>query len=94
MSAALEHYRREWSAARAALPGARVGWVERVRREALDRFCDRGFPTPRDEDWKYTNVRPIERRAFRFEPTGSGGADGAAPGNASGGSRAPCGSSS
>ena len=80
MSAALEHYRREWSAARAALPGARVGWVERVRREALDRFCDRGFPTPRDEDWKYTNVRPIERRAFRFEPAGSGGADGAAPG--------------
>ena len=68
MSAALEHYRREWSAAHATLPGSGVGWVERVRREALDRFCDRGFPTPRDEDWKYTNVRPIERRAFRLDP--------------------------
>ena len=76
-SAALEHYRREWSAARASLPGAGVGWVERVRREALDRFCERGFPTPRDEDWKYTNVRPIERRAFRLDPAGGGGAAGA-----------------
>ena len=70
MSEALEHYRREWRATHAALPGARVGWVEQVRREALDRFCDRGFPTPRDEDWKYTNVRPIERRAFRLDPDG------------------------
>ena len=76
---ALDHYRREWRAAYAALPGARVGWVERARREALDRFCDRGFPTPRDEDWKYTNVRPIERRAFRFAPAGSDGGGGVAP---------------
>ena len=79
MSEALEHYRREWGAAHAALPGARVGWVERARREALDRFCERGFPTPRDEDWKYTNVRPIERRAFRFDPAAGDGAGGVAP---------------
>ena len=74
MSAAVEHYRREWSEAHASLPGAGVGWVERVRREALDRFCERGFPTPRDEDWKYTNVRPIERRAFRLAPSSGEGA--------------------
>ncbi len=83
MSAALEHYRHEWDAAHAALPAAGVGWVARVRREALERFCGRGFPTPRDEDWKYTNVRPIERRAFRLDPeAGSGaapGADGTVP---------------
>ena len=86
-AAALEHYRREWSAAHASLPGAGVGWVERVRREALDRFCERGFPTPRDEDWKYTNVRPIERRAFRLDPAGGGGAagDGGEPPAARGG---------
>ena len=79
MSEALEHYRREWRATHAALPGARVGWVEQARRKALDRFCERGFPTPRDEDWKYTNVRPIERRAFRFAPVADDGAGGAAP---------------
>ena len=79
MSEALEHYRREWGATHATLPGARVGWVEQARREALDRFCERGFPTPRDEDWKYTNVRPIERRAFRFDPAAGDGAGGVAP---------------
>ena len=77
-AAAVDHYRREWSAAHASLPGAGVGWVDRVRREALDRFCERGFPTPRDEDWKYTNVRPIERRAFRLDPDSTGGVGGAA----------------
>ena len=77
-SAALEHYRREWSATHASLPGAGVGWVDRVRRQALDRFCERGFPTPRDEDWKYTNVRPLERRTFRLDSTGGGGAAGRA----------------
>ena len=80
MSAALEHYRREWDAAQPTLPGAGVGWVDRVRREALDRFCERGFPTPRDEDWKYTNVRPIERRAFRLEAVPGEGAGSGAEG--------------
>ena len=68
MSTAIDHYRREWDAARAALPGAGIGWIDRTRREALDRFCERGFPTPRDEDWKYTSLRPLERRAFRLDP--------------------------
>ena len=78
MSEAIEHYRREWTQAHAALPGARVGWVAQTRRKALDRFCEHGFPTPRDEDWKYTNVRPIERRAFRFDPAAGEEAGGAA----------------
>ena len=81
MSAAVEHFRREWDAAHATLPGAGIGWVDRFRREALDRFCERGFPTPRDEDWKYTNVRPLERRAFRLDPgigAAAPGAEGAA----------------
>lgn len=84
MAAAAEHYREEWSAARPSLPGAGLAWLERARREALERFCERGFPTPRDEDWKYTNVRAIERRAFRIVPAeGDGGGDGAAPAPAS-----------
>ncbi len=79
MAAAAEHYREEWSAARASLPGAGLEWLERARREALERFCERGFPTPREEDWKYTNVRAIERRAFRIVPAeGDGDTDAAA----------------
>jgi Fe-S cluster assembly protein SufD len=34
------------------------------RRAALDRFLEVGFPTQRDERWKYTNLRRLETRAF------------------------------
>jgi Fe-S cluster assembly protein SufD len=48
----------------ASLPGARVPWLARLRSSALDRFADRGLPSTRDEDWKYTSVAPIAKRAF------------------------------
>lgn len=35
-----------------------------ARREALAAFLSRGFPTPRDEEWKYTNLRRLESREF------------------------------
>ncbi|MFL6547804.1 MAG: Fe-S cluster assembly protein SufD [Povalibacter sp.] len=35
-----------------------------LRRAALERFIDAGFPTQRDEDWKYTNLRRLESRSF------------------------------
>lgn len=62
----VEHYRREWDAAHGSLPGAGLAWLEEVRGDAIERFCRQGFPTPRDEDWKYTNVRTLERRAFQL----------------------------
>ncbi|MCH9036424.1 MAG: Fe-S cluster assembly protein SufD [Chloroflexi bacterium] len=38
--------------------------MRRIREEAITRFKETGFPTPRDEDWKYTNVAPIARARF------------------------------
>ena len=49
-----------------ALPGAHVPWLARLREDALARFAERGLPTTRDEDWKYTNVSPIAKREFAF----------------------------
>jgi Fe-S cluster assembly protein SufD len=40
-------------------------WVFPVRKAALARFAETGFPTPRDEDWRYTNVAPIANLPFR-----------------------------
>jgi Fe-S cluster assembly protein SufD len=45
-----------------ALPGARVPWVARLRRDALERFASAGLPTTRDEAWKYTSVAGLARR--------------------------------
>lgn len=35
-----------------------------LRRAALEQFLSAGFPTQRDEAWKYTNLRRLETRAF------------------------------
>jgi Fe-S cluster assembly protein SufD len=40
-------------------------WLEALRREAFARFEERGFPTTRLEEWKYTSVASLARTAFR-----------------------------
>lgn len=34
-------------------------WVRDIRRAAFAHFVENGFPTVRDEEWKYTNAAPI-----------------------------------
>ncbi len=46
------------------LPGTQVPWLAHERNAALERFAQSGYPTTRDEEWKYTNVSRIERQAF------------------------------
>ncbi|HEY8521668.1 MAG TPA: Fe-S cluster assembly protein SufD [Gammaproteobacteria bacterium] len=38
------------------------------RRAALDRFLSVGFPTPRLERWRYTDLKPIEQAELDFAP--------------------------
>jgi Fe-S cluster assembly protein SufD len=47
-------------------PGHDTAAVNALRSSGLDNFRTLGLPTPRMEDWKYTNVRAIERRDFRL----------------------------
>jgi Fe-S cluster assembly protein SufD len=51
-----------------ALPGRHLPWLQGLRAEAEQRFAARGFPSPREEEWKYTNVVPIEKKRFRPAP--------------------------
>lgn len=39
-------------------------WLSKVRRAGIERFRDIGFPTAREEAWKYTNVAPILKVPF------------------------------
>ncbi len=43
-------------------------WAHKLRRAAISRFDTLGFPTARrgNEEWKYTDVRPIARMPFRL----------------------------
>jgi len=50
----------------AAAVGALAPAVRARRRRALEQFLARGLPTGRDENWRYANLRPLER--VRFAP--------------------------
>src|ERR687887_285433 len=52
---------REFAASREGEPA----WVERLREGSFGRFEELGFPTTDEEEWKYTNVAPVARKAFR-----------------------------
>ncbi|MCI0748215.1 MAG: Fe-S cluster assembly protein SufD [Verrucomicrobia subdivision 3 bacterium] len=40
-------------------------WIGQLRKSGMARFSEIGFPTLRDEDWRFTNVAPIARLPFR-----------------------------
>jgi Fe-S cluster assembly protein SufD len=40
------------------------GGLTALRRAALDRFRERGLPTTRDEDWRFTSLAPLARTSF------------------------------
>jgi Fe-S cluster assembly protein SufD len=50
---------------RAARPPSEPGFVAEMRRRAIDRFAELGFPTLRQEAWRKTDVRPISQGSFR-----------------------------
>lgn len=54
----------EYAQHKSQLPGRRLQWLTALREDAIKRFVALGFPTPRDEGWKYTNVAPIEKKRF------------------------------
>lgn len=61
-----------------------------VRQQAFDQFLQRGFPTTRDEQWKYTNLRRLEAHEFVFadgdaEPASPVGATHESPSDIGGG---------
>jgi Fe-S cluster assembly protein SufD len=39
-------------------------WLKPIRAAAFDRFNELGFPTTKDEDWKFTNFAPIAKTDF------------------------------
>jgi len=44
-------------------------WLSGVRQAAIDSFSSRGFPSTKEEEWKYTNVEAIRRLDLRVPVT-------------------------
>ena len=47
------------------LPGKDLPWLHTVRQTGLEAFSRLGFPTPKQENWKYTNLKPITKHSFQ-----------------------------
>ena len=61
-SNAVEPIVKQFSAVEAAI---QPKWLLPVRKAGISRFAELGFPTLRDEDWRYTNVAPIAKLEFK-----------------------------
>ena len=47
-------------------PGAAIPWIVELRENAFKEFEAAGLPSPRIEDWKYTNLKALQRQSFYF----------------------------
>jgi Fe-S cluster assembly protein SufD len=50
-------------------------WLAPVRQAGADQFAKTGFPTLKDEDWRFTNVAPLAKLTFKPAAAGSITAD-------------------
>lgn len=57
-----DHYVSRFN--RIAEQRGRASWLPDTRREAIARFTEMGFPTQRDEEWRFTNVQGIAQTAY------------------------------
>ncbi len=52
---------------------AAISGLEEVRKRAGEHFDAHGFPTTRDEEWRFTNIAPIAKNRFPTAPPNTNG---------------------
>ncbi|NYT47542.1 MAG: hypothetical protein H0A75_08245 [Candidatus Methanofishera endochildressiae] len=60
----VSQYPAEYAKFADALPGQSVAWLRLLRQDAAEQFSAQGFPSLREEEWRYTNVSAIEKKLF------------------------------
>ena len=63
-TAQLEGYLEAFNEFENHAAGQNRKWLRELRRRAFSRFCDVGFPTTHDEDWRFTNTSPLTGTRF------------------------------
>lgn len=63
---AMQDYAQQFKALQDASRSAAPHWLAALRSRAFRSFADHGFPPERDEDWKYTNTRALQK--LRLHP--------------------------
>ncbi len=60
----LNAYAAAYPAYAAHLPGQTVDWLQNFRQAGLQAFSERGFPTVREEEWRYTNLAALNKTLY------------------------------
>jgi len=71
MASVIDSYLADAERAGESRRGADPAWLVEARRQALDRFRALGFPTTRDEEWRFTSVAPVAERPFALARNGA-----------------------
>src|SRR5450759_888179 len=61
----IQWYQSRFEAFEQSLNGEKSTTVHTLRRDAIHRFVRNGFPTPRQEEWRFTNISPITKIEFQ-----------------------------
>src|SRR6266849_2431337 len=60
-----DHYLEAFSQFEKARRADEHSPLYRLRESALSRFTELGFPTTRDEEWRFTNIAPLTQISFQ-----------------------------
>ncbi|MCX7878675.1 MAG: Fe-S cluster assembly protein SufD [Ignavibacteria bacterium] len=64
----IEKYLTQFRESTESLNGNSVSGIHKLRTNAIEKFHELGFPTTKNEDWKYTNVSVLNNFHFRKSP--------------------------
>src|SRR5204862_7907535 len=59
-----EHYVRDFQAFASNGAAGAPAWLREIREGAIARFAELGFPTTKQEEWRFTSVAPIVDTPF------------------------------
>jgi Fe-S cluster assembly protein SufD len=64
-----DHYLETFSRFEKARRSEKSAPLQRLREAAMGRFAEVGFPTTRDEEWRFTNIAPLTQVSFQSAST-------------------------
>ena len=62
----LEIYAESFGGFEKSATGQEFSWLRKLRQDGFESFSEAGFPTTRDEDWRFTNTSVISQTAFHL----------------------------
>ncbi|HXX46180.1 MAG TPA: Fe-S cluster assembly protein SufD [Candidatus Acidoferrales bacterium] len=67
---AIRHYEESFGGLEKSAASHEPSWLRKLRQAGFARFSETGFPTSRDEDWRFTNPSAIAQTPFHLVRNG------------------------